>query len=210
MILVGEVRDPETASIAMQASMTGHLVLSTLHTNDAPSAVTRLVDMGVEPFLITASVSAVVAQRLARRPCERCAEPVEANPDSLVRLGLTEADVAGARLRRGVGCNACAQTGYQGRLALFEVMKVSRTIRDLVVARSSEGAVRTAALAEGMRSLRVDGLAKALDGQTTLEEVLRTTPAESHSSRTQAGTVERRSPGTKGRPGGAPDRRRSA
>jgi type IV pilus assembly protein PilB len=218
VILVGEIRDPETASIAMQASMTGHLVLSTLHTNDAPSAVTRLVDMGVEPFLITASVSAVVAQRLARRPCDHCAEPVEATPDSLLRLGLTEDDVAGARLRHGVGCNACAKTGYQGRLALFEVMQVTRAVRDLVVARSAESAVRATALAEGMRSLRVDGLTKALEGLTTLEEVLRTTPAEVHGpagppgtgSAPRRGTVERRSPDGKGRAGDLPARRRSA
>jgi type II secretory ATPase GspE/PulE/Tfp pilus assembly ATPase PilB-like protein len=179
VLLVGEIRDPETASIAMQASMTGHLVLSTLHTNDAPSAVTRLVDMGVEPFLITSSVSLVVAQRLARRPCERCVEPVEANPDSLRALGLGPDAMKKATLRMGTGCPACAGTGYSGRLAVFEVMTVTRAIRDLIVTRATEGAVRATALSEGMRSLRADALAKALAGQTTLEEVLRVTPAES-------------------------------
>jgi type IV pilus assembly protein PilB len=178
VLLVGEIRDPETASIAMQASMTGHLVLSTLHTNDAPSAVTRLVDMGVEPFLITSSVSLVVAQRLARRPCERCVEPVKANPDSLRALGLGPETVKKATLRMGTGCPACAGTGYSGRLAVFEVMTVTRAIRDLIVTRATEGAVRATALTEGMRSLRADALAKALAGQTTLEEVLRVTPAE--------------------------------
>jgi type IV pilus assembly protein PilB len=179
VILVGEIRDPETAAIAMQASMTGHLVLSTLHTNDAPSAVTRLVDMGVEPFLITSSVSLVVAQRLARRPCERCSEPVEANSETLGKLGLDAKAVANAKLRKGVGCPACAQTGYSGRMAVFEVMTVTRAIRDLIVNRATESQVRVTALAEGMRSLRTDAMAKALEGLTTLEEVLRVTPAES-------------------------------
>jgi type IV pilus assembly protein PilB len=178
VVMVGEIRDPETASIAMQASMTGHLVMSTLHTNDAPSAVGRLLDMGVEPYLITSSLTLVVAQRLARVPCQRCAEPVEANPRTLELLGLDPSTVDTSRLVRGPGCGSCSQTGYQGRIGLFQVLTVTRHLRELVVARAPESALRDEAIASGMRSMRSDGLAKALAGATTLEEVLRVTPAE--------------------------------
>jgi type IV pilus assembly protein PilB len=178
IVMVGEIRDPETASIAMQASMTGHLVLSTLHTNDAPSAVSRLIDMGVEPFLITSSLTLVVGQRLARVPCEKCAEPVEASPRTLELLGLEPEEVEHAELRMGPGCGFCAQTGYKGRLGLFEVVRITRTMRELIVARASETAMREEAVVGGMRSMRSDGLAKALAGRTTLEEVLRVTPPD--------------------------------
>ncbi|HSO54220.1 MAG TPA: ATPase, T2SS/T4P/T4SS family [Actinomycetes bacterium] len=178
IVMVGEIRDPETASIAMQASMTGHLVLSTLHTNDAPAAVSRLIDMGVEPFLITSSLTLVVGQRLARVPCSKCSEPVEADPRTLELLGLDPDQVDEAGLRSGPGCGFCAQTGYQGRLGLFEVVRVTRKIRELVVARATEVALKEEAVAGGMRSLRADGLAKALAGRTTLEEVLRVTPPD--------------------------------
>ena len=178
IVMVGEIRDPETASIAMQASMTGHLVLSTLHTNDAPSAVSRLIDMGVEPFLITSSLTLVVGQRLARVPCEKCSEPVEASPRTLELLGLEPEEVEHAELRMGPGCGFCSQTGYKGRLGLFEVVRITRTMRELIVARASETAMREEAVAGGMRSMRSDGLAKALVGRTTLEEVLRVTPPD--------------------------------
>jgi type IV pilus assembly protein PilB len=178
IVMVGEIRDPETASIAMQASMTGHLVLSTLHTNDAPSAVSRLIDMGVEPFLITSSLTLVVGQRLARVPCSRCSEPVEADPRTLELLGLDPDQVAGAGLRSGPGCGFCAQTGYEGRIGLFEVVRVTRKLRELIVARATEAALKEEATASGMRSMRADGLAKALAGRTTLEEVLRVTPPD--------------------------------
>ena len=178
IVMVGEIRDPETASIAMQASMTGHLVLSTLHTNDAPAAVSRLIDMGVEPFLITSSVTLVVGQRLARVPCEKCSEPVEASPKTLELLGLEPEEVEHAELRMGPGCGFCSQTGYKGRLGLFEVARVTRAMRELIVARASESAIREEAVAGGMRSMRSDGLAKALTGRTTLEEVLRVTPPD--------------------------------
>jgi type IV pilus assembly protein PilB len=178
IVMVGEIRDPETASIAMQASMTGHLVLSTLHTNDAPSAVTRLIDMGVEPFLINASLTLVVGQRLARVPCPRCSEPVQANPHTLELLGLTPDEIDAAGLRAGPGCQACAQTGYKGRIGVFEVVRVTSAVRELVVARAPESALRQEAVAAGMRSMRSDGLAKALAGRTTLEEVLRVTPPD--------------------------------
>ena len=178
IVMVGEIRDPETASISMQASMTGHLVLSTLHTNDAPAAVSRLIDMGVEPFLITSSLTLVVGQRLARVPCEKCSEPVEAAPRTLELLGLEPEEVEHAELRMGPGCGFCSQTGYKGRLGLFEVVRVTRTMRKLIVARASESAMREEAVAGGMRSMRSDGLAKALAGRTTLEEVLRVTPPD--------------------------------
>src|SRR6266511_1166866 len=178
IVMVGEIRDPETASISMQASMTGHLVLSTLHTNDAPAAVSRLIDMGVEPFLITSSLTLVVGQRLARVPCEKCSEPVEAAPRTLELLGLEPEEVEHAELRMGPGCGFCSQTGYKGRLGLFEVVRVTRTMRELIVARASESLMREEAVAGGMRSMRSDGLAKALAGRTTLEEVLRVTPPD--------------------------------
>jgi type II secretory ATPase GspE/PulE/Tfp pilus assembly ATPase PilB-like protein len=183
IVMVGEVRDPETASIAMQASMTGHLVLSTLHTNDAPSAVSRLIDMGVEPYLITSALTLVMGQRLGRVPCSRCSEPVEADRRSLELLGLDPAEIDASGLRKGTGCTACAGSGYQGRVGLFEVMPVTRGIRELVVERAAESALRDAALAAGMRSMRSDGLRKALAGRTTLEEVLRVTPPDPSAGR---------------------------
>jgi type IV pilus assembly protein PilB len=178
IVMVGEIRDPETAAIAMQASMTGHLVLSTLHTNDAPAAVSRLIDMGVEPFLITSSLTLVAGQRLARVPCSRCSEPVKADPRTLELLGLDPAEVDTSGLRAGPGCQFCSQTGYKGRIGLFEVVRVTRAMRELIVARATESAMREEAVAGGMRSMRADGLAKALAGRTTLEEVLRVTPAD--------------------------------
>jgi type IV pilus assembly protein PilB len=178
IVMVGEIRDPETASIAMQASMTGHLVLSTLHTNDAPAAVSRLIDMGVEPFLITSSLTLVVGQRLARVPCSRCSEPAEADPKTIELLGLEPDAVDGAGLRSAPGCGFCAQTGYQGRVGLFEVVRVTRKMRELIVDRATEVALREEAVVSGMRSMRADGLIKALDGRTTLEEVLRVTPPD--------------------------------
>jgi CheY-like chemotaxis protein len=178
IVMVGEIRDPETASIAMQASMTGHLVLSTLHTNDAPAAVSRLIDMGVEQFLITSSLTLVVGQRLARVPCSKCSEPVEADPRTLELLGLDPGQIDASGLRKGPGCGFCAQTGYQGRIGLFEVVRVTRKLQELIVARATEVALKEEAVAGGMRSMRADGLAKALAGRTTLEEVLRVTPPD--------------------------------
>jgi type IV pilus assembly protein PilB len=181
VVLVGEVRDTETAELALRASLTGHMVFSTLHTNDASSAVTRLVDMGVEPFLIASSLSLVVAQRLVRTPCPRCAAAYQPSPRTLQLLGLTDDDVAGATLVRGRGCDRCGQTGYLGRTAIFEVLPVDAGVRAVLTARPTEAAIRAAARAAGVASLRTDGIVRALRGETTLEEVLRVTQVDATS-----------------------------
>jgi type IV pilus assembly protein PilB len=171
IIMLGEIRDEETARIAVQASLTGHLVLSTLHTNDAPSAVTRLADMGIEPFLVAASVLGVVAQRLVRALCVECREPYAPTPEVLARLGLGPAEAP--VVYRPRGCPRCGGLGYRGRLGLYEVMTVDDALRELIVRGAGAAALREAALAAGMRTLRDEGLARALDGTTSLEEVLR-------------------------------------
>ena len=182
VILVGEIRDTETAELALRASLTGHVVFSTLHTNDASAAVTRLVDMGIEPFLIASSLTLVVAQRLVRVPCQRCAAPYTPSPRTLQLLGLTEADLAGAHVVRGRGCEACGQTGYVGRTAIFEVLPVDASLRAVLTSRPTESAIREAARAAGVASLRGDGVMRALRGETTLEEVLRVTQVDHSAS----------------------------
>jgi type IV pilus assembly protein PilB len=169
VVMVGEIRDTETARIAIEAAMTGHLVFSTLHTNDAPSALTRLVEMQVEPFLVASSVACVLAQRLARKLCTRCKEEYEPLPEVLHDAGLPD----GIKLFRPVGCNECSSTGYRGRVALVELMLVSEEIERLCVDRRSSEEIRKVAVEQGMRSLREDGLEKAFMGITSLEEVLR-------------------------------------
>ncbi|HVF05472.1 MAG TPA: ATPase, T2SS/T4P/T4SS family [Frankiaceae bacterium] len=181
VVLVGEVRDTETAELALRASLTGHMVFSTLHTNDAAAAMTRLVDMGVEPFLIASSLTLVVAQRLVRVPCRRCAAPYQPSPRTLQLLGLTRDDVAGTGIVRGRGCDQCGQTGYHGRAAIFEVLPVDAAMRAVLTARPTEAAIRAAARAAGVASLRTDGIARALRGETTLEEVLRVTQVDAAS-----------------------------
>jgi type IV pilus assembly protein PilB len=173
IIMVGEIRDLETAETAIQAALTGHLVLSTLHTNDAPSAVTRLVDMGVEPFLISASVIGVLAQRLGRRICPNCKEPYKPPPDALNRVGFKVEDVESVVFYRGRGCEQCRHTGYRERTGIFELMLTSEEIQDLVVKRAPLSEVRNAALAAGMKTLKMDGFQKVLEGITTVEEVMR-------------------------------------
>ena len=174
VIMVGEIRDLETAQTAIQASLTGHLVFSTLHTNDAPGAVTRLLDMGVEPFLVTSTVVGVLAQRLVRSLCPQCREPYEPSAEELSALRLTP-DVLEHHLMRPVGCEACQGIGYKGRSGLYELLLMSEALRPLILERSSVGAVREKARAEGMRSLREDGMAKVLAGITTVEEMIRET-----------------------------------
>ncbi len=173
VIMVGEIRDLETAEIAVQASLTGHLVLSTLHTNDAPSSVTRMVDMGVEPFLISSSVIGVMAQRLARRICTHCREPYHPPIEAIQRVGFKAQAEGDITFYRGAGCSKCRQTGYYGRTGLYELMVLNEEIRDLIVKRAPLSEVREAALAAGMRPLKQDGFMKVSDGQTTIEEVMR-------------------------------------
>lgn len=177
IVLVGEIRDTETANLAFEAAMTGHLVLSTLHTNNAPAALSRLVDMGVEPFLVASSLTLVAGQRLARRPCETCAEPYTPPAKVLQALGLTAADLADATPRQGRGCPDCGGTGYRGRLGLFEVLSVTPGIRAVLLATPTEAAVASAARSAGMTTLRGSGLNAARRGETTFEEVLRVTTA---------------------------------
>jgi type IV pilus assembly protein PilB len=181
VILVGEIRDTETAELALRASLTGHMVFSTLHTNDASAAVTRLVDMGVEPFLIASSLTLVVAQRLVRVPCEHCAAPYQPSPRTLQLLGLSVEDIEHAHVVRGRGCEQCGQTGYLGRTAIFEVLPIDTGLRAVLTARPTESAIRAAARATGVASMRSDGVARALRGETTLEEVLRVTQVDSAS-----------------------------
>ena len=175
IILVGEIRDFETAEVAIKAAMTGHLVLSTLHTNDAPSSINRLMNMGIEPFLVTTSVHLVAAQRLVRRICENCKKETEVPPPALVNLGFGEEEAERLVLYKGAGCERCSHTGYKGRVALYEVMVVGEEIRDLVLSGGSAFEIRQRALESGMISLRMSGLEKIRMGMTTLEEVLRET-----------------------------------
>jgi type IV pilus assembly protein PilB len=175
IVLIGEIRDRATAQLGVEAALTGHLVLSTLHTNDAPSAVTRLVEMGIEPFLVGSSLDCVVAQRLARRLCDWCKRAYAPNDADLARLGWPVDAEPPATLCQPIGCRSCGNTGYRGRLALVEIMPISEEIETLAVARSSASDIRRVALAEGMLPLRSDGLGKAAEGLTTMEEVLRVT-----------------------------------
>ncbi len=175
VILVGEVRDHETAELALQASLTGHLVLTTLHTNDAVSAITRLVDIGVDPFLVAASLSLVVAQRLVRRPCSSCAAPYEPTTRTLALLGVTAADLSDATPLRGTGCSDCGGTGYRGRTGVFEVLPVNAAMRRVLLSTPTASAIGTASREHGMVTLRAAALAAAHRGETTYEEVLRVT-----------------------------------
>jgi len=175
MILVGEIRDRDTAQIAVEASLTGHVVFSTLHTNDAPLAVTRLVDIGVEPFLIAATLEAVVAQRLVRRICSDCKEWYEPSIEILRELELTPEQVEGKKFAYGKGCAHCNGTSYRGRVGIFEIMMVSDTVRNLIMDRAPNSQIRTTAREEGMQTLRESGLLAIYDGWTSVEEVLRET-----------------------------------
>ncbi len=173
VILVGEIRDRETAQTAIEASLTGHLVFSTLHTNDAASAITRLVDIGIEPFLLTATVQGILAQRLVRRICAECKTFYEPGDDVLRRLGLTTQQAVGQKFAYGKGCQLCNFTGYKGRMALTEILDVDDRLRDLILSGASTTALQAAALEAGMVPLQQNGLAAVFDGHTTVEEVLR-------------------------------------
>lgn len=175
VIMVGEIRDLETAQVAIQASLTGHLVLSTLHTNDAAGAITRLIDMGVEPFLIASTLEAVLAQRLVRRICPHCRTAYQPGDDRLRQAGVDPRAVGDRPFYHGSGCDHCHQTGYHGRLGIFEWLRLTEPIRELVLTRAPTLHLRQKALAQGMRTLRDDGLRAVLDGETTIEEVLKYT-----------------------------------
>jgi type IV pilus assembly protein PilB len=172
IILVGEIRDKETAEIAVQASLTGHLVFSTLHTNDAPSAITRLGDIGVQPFLIASSVIAIMAQRLVRLVCPKCKESYSPPESELVAAGITPEQAATATFMRGKGCKNCNGTGYRGRKGIFEMLTMNSKLREMTFTREPTQAIRKVSRQTGMRTLLQDGVFKALHGITTLEEVM--------------------------------------
>lgn len=177
IIMVGEIRDKETAEIAINASLTGHLVLSTLHTNDAAGAATRLIDMGVEPFLVASSVLGIVAQRLIRRVCSKCRQPHKPTAFEMQEMGMKEVP-AGAKIFKAIGCPSCSQSGYSGRTVIHEMMVISDEIRSLIVQNSESSTIKRAAVANGMITLREDGVAKVLQGITTIDELMRATHAE--------------------------------
>ena len=178
IIMVGEIRDLDTGSIAVKAALTGHLVLSTLHTNDAPSAIGRLIDMGIEPFLVASSVNLVLAQRLVRRACSACKEPTSLTDEVLDELQMSKQDAAKAQFMLGAGCVECNDTGYKGRQGVYEVMTMTPRVRELVLERASAGEIKKVAISEGMLTLRRDALEKLKRGLTTVEEVLKETAAD--------------------------------
>ena len=174
IIMVGEIRDLDTASIATKAALTGHLVLSTLHTNDAASSINRLVDMGIEPFLVSSSCLLIIAQRLVRRLCEKCKKRTSIHPEVLRELGIMD-DADSLMLMEAKGCPVCNDTGYKGRVGVYEVMEISPTLREMIVDRASNAEIKAVAIKEGMLTLRMDGLEKFKTGMTSLEEILRET-----------------------------------
>ena len=175
VILVGEIRDVETAEIAVKAALTGHLVLSTLHTNDAPSAIGRLLNMGIEPFLIAGAINLICAQRLVRRVCRACAAPAAASPETLVGIGFDDAEAREVTPLQGSGCERCDRTGYKSRIGLYEVLEVTDTLRERILAGGAASALRSAAIGEGMLTLRQSGLRKIARGVTSIDEVTRET-----------------------------------
>jgi type IV pilus assembly protein PilB len=181
IILVGEIRDYETAEIAIKAALTGHLVLSTLHTNDAPSTVTRLLNMGVEPFLVTASLNSIVAQRLMRKICLDCREELEVSPQVLIDLGVSPKEVSDYIIYkgRGDGCKTCLGTGYKGRLAAYEVMVLTEELKEFILSGASALELKREAIRQGMKTLRQSAISKLKEGITTVEEVVRTTSSDS-------------------------------
>jgi type II secretion system protein E len=180
VVMVGEIRDRETAEIAIRASLTGHLVFSTLHTNDAPSAFTRLIDMGIEPFLVASSVEAVLAQRLVRNICPICKSQRRFDEEFLRKIGFPEQDILTAKLYQGSGCESCRGLGYQGRQGIYEMLLVTEALRPLIMNRAPASTIAQKAMEGGMRTLRSDGWVKVKAGRTTIEEVLRVTQTEEH------------------------------
>jgi general secretion pathway protein E len=182
VIMIGEVRDAETARMAIQSSLTGHLVFSTLHTNDAAGAVSRLLDLGVEPYLVSSSLLAIMAQRLVRRVCPDCKEEYTPAAHELRELGLLSGedglDLGDHKFYMGAGCSKCFQTGYRGRTGLYELMMVNDDVKELIYKRESAGVIKKVALEAGLQTLRMDGARKVLNGETTIAEVLRVTQAD--------------------------------
>jgi len=175
IVLVGEIRDFETAEIAVKAALTGHLVLSTLHTNDAPSTISRLMNMGIEPFLVATSVNLIQAQRLIRRVCPQCKEELHAPPPALIDLGFSREEAETVKTLKGKGCGNCNNTGYRGRIGLYDVMEITDELRELILIGASALELRKKAMEEGMITLRGSGLEKLRRGVTTVEEVIRET-----------------------------------
>ena len=175
IILVGEIRDEETSQIAIQSALTGHLVFSTLHTSDAPTTVTRLIDMGIKPYLISATVEAVISQRLIRKICDSCKEAYIPSDESLKELNLEKKDIKGKKFFRGKGCSNCRNIGYKGRMGIFEIMAIKEETRRLVAEQANTNLIRIAAKKNGMRTLRESGLIAIDNGLTTIEEVVRET-----------------------------------
>jgi type II secretory ATPase GspE/PulE/Tfp pilus assembly ATPase PilB-like protein len=178
VIMVGEIRDLETAEIAIRAALTGHLVFSTLHTNDAPSAITRLIDMGVPSYLLSSSIIAVLAQRLVRVLCARCRQPTELPSEAFAALDCVKAPSGGLRAYRAAGCPECREIGFRSRVGIFELMEVNEELQRLIVRNCEANDLRVIARKNGMKTLREDGLEKVLAGVTTIEEVLRVTQEE--------------------------------
>jgi type IV pilus assembly protein PilB len=178
VILVGEIRDHETAKIAIEAALTGHLVFSTLHTNDAPSSIARLLDLGLEPFLVTASIEGVIAQRLVRKICNGCKTEYTPSVEQLMELELKPEDVEGKVFYYGKGCEACNNTGYRGRMGLYEIMMLDDEMKDMIINHASTQMLRMESKKRGMRTLRQSGLLAIYDGVTTIEEVVRETLTE--------------------------------
>jgi len=178
IIMVGEIRDFETAEIAVKAALTGHLVLSTLHTNDAPSTVNRLLNMGIEPFLISSATNLILAQRLARKICKECKQEIHVPPQALIDIGITPEDAKSFKCFHGKGCATCGGTGYKGRIALYEVMPLTDNLKELVLNGASSAELKRGAVKEGMKTLRMSGITKLKEGVTTIEEVVRATMAD--------------------------------
>ena len=179
IIMVGEIRDLEVGEIAVEAALTGHMVLSTLHTNDAPSTITRLLNMGIEPFLIIGALNVIVAQRLCRRICVNCRTEMKIDPEALVKCGFAPASAQKLKVYHGKGCEVCGGTGYKGRVAIYEVMDVNAKIKDLILKNASADEMKAQAIKDGMKSLRMCALTKVAQGLTTVEEAIANSASDS-------------------------------
>jgi type IV pilus assembly protein PilB len=178
IIMVGEIRDFETAEIAVKAALTGHLVLSTLHTNDAPSTISRLLNMGIEPFLVTASVNLIQAQRLSRKICQDCKTPMDVPESALLEIQVKPQDIGSFQVFRGQGCQTCSETGYKGRIAIYEVMEFGEELKEFVINGASAAEIKAEAIRLGMQTLRMSAVNKLKEGTTSIEEVTRVSASD--------------------------------